>query len=224
MLSFTHEQFLLALAAYQESVWPAQPVAYALGVLAAVAVVKPGQVFRRLALAILALLWAWAAIAYHWLFFTDVTAAALLFGLLFAAQAGLLFFAAVKRRTPPDLSFRAGPAGLAGAALIVYALLIYPLLDFWLLAWPRMPWLAISPCPVTLFTLGFLLLGSPRLPAIYWAVPVGWALLEGITAFLLGIPQDWPLLFAAVASLILALDGGRRTRVASRQDGVTPAG
>ncbi|MGE3396442.1 MAG: DUF6064 family protein [Sphingomonas sp.] len=224
MLSFTHQQFLLALAAYQDSIWPAQPVAYALGALATVVLVKPKDLFRRLTLGILALLWAWAAIAYHWLFFTDLTGAALLFGLLFAAQTGLLFFAAVRRRAPPDLSFRANPAGFAGAALIGYALLVYPLLDFWLLAWPRMPWLGISPCPVTLFTLGFLLFSAPRLPVIYWVVPVAWALFEGMTAVLLGILQDWALLLAGVAAILLALAGDDRTRSIPPKGRADPAG
>lgn len=216
MLSFTHPQFLLALAAYQDSIWPAQPVAYALGAFALVALVRPEVVFRRLTLGILALLWAWAAIAYHWLLFSEVTPAALLFGLLFAAQAALLLFAAVRRRSPPDLNFRADPAGFAGVALIGYALLIYPVLDFWLLAWPRMPWLGISPCPVTLFTLGFLLLSSPRLPNGYWLVPIAWALLEGATAFLLGIMQDWALLFAGMAALMLGVLGRGHAQRQSR--------
>jgi len=213
MLSFTHQQLLLALAAYQESIRPAQPVAYALGALATVAVVRPDEAYRRLALGILGLLWAWTAIAYHWLFFTDLTPAALLFGLVFAIQACLLCFAAVRRRVPPDLSFRTDPAGFAGVAFIGLALLVYPLLDFWMLAWPRMPWLGISPCPVTLFTLGFLLLSTPRLPVIYWVLPMAWALLEGITAFMLGIVQDWSLLFGGAVAVFLTLVADRRTKL-----------
>lgn len=105
MLSFTHPQFLLALAAYQDSIWPAQPVAYALGALAVVAVVRAEEIFRRLTLGILAVLWAWAAIAYHWLLFSELTLAAFLFGLLFAGQAALLLFATVRCRAPPNLKF-----------------------------------------------------------------------------------------------------------------------
>lgn len=215
MLSFTHPQLLLALAAYQDSIWPAQPVAYALGALAAVSIVRPQFIFRRLALAILALLWAWTAVAYHWLLFTELSPAALLFGVLFAVQAGLLLVPSVSSDPPPSFQFRPEPASFAGAALIVFALLIYPVLDLILLAWPRMPWLGISPCPVTLFTLGFLLLSTPRMPARYWIVPIGWALLEGVSAFLLGIIQDMALLPSGLAALLLIVGGVNRVRRAT---------
>jgi hypothetical protein len=58
----------------------------------------------------------------------------------------------------------------------------------------------ITPCPVTIFTLGMLLLARP----MYWwllAIPVLWSLVGGSAAFLLGVPQDWVLLLSGVAVL-----------------------
>jgi hypothetical protein len=58
----------------------------------------------------------------------------------------------------------------------------------------------ITPCPVTIFTLGLLLLARP----MYWwllVIPVLWSLVGGSAAFLLRVPQDWVLLVSGVAVL-----------------------
>ena len=52
----------------------------------------------------------------------------------------------------------------------------------------------MTPCPVALFTLGWLLL--LRSPVKWWvtAIPVAWSLIGGTAAFLLEVPQNWVLL------------------------------
>jgi len=68
----------------------------------------------------------------------------------------------------------------------------------------------ITPCPVTIFTLGLLLLAAP-MPRGLLAIPFLWSLVGGSAAFLLGVPQDWVLLIAGIAALWIAF----RRRAAS---------
>jgi hypothetical protein len=204
MLPFTREEFLDLFEAYNEAVWPAQPVAFGLGLAVLVLLLLGEDRHQRLIAALLGVMWAWTAAAYHWLFFTEINAAAIAFGFLFMIQAGL--FLVFASRSKPAFRFRlaAGVPTVVGAALIGYALAIYPLIDLLTLNWPRTPAFGISPCPLTLFTLGLLLLADPRPPLRLWIVPLTWSLIGGSAAFLLGLPQDWLLLAAGPIALLAA--------------------
>lgn len=90
MLPFTREQFFALFASYNETVWPAPVVAYVLGAVAVAGALRGGDVASRLVAAVLALMWLWTAIAYHWLAFAAINDAAWVFGALFVAEAALL--------------------------------------------------------------------------------------------------------------------------------------
>lgn len=211
MLPFSRGAFLDVFEVYNEAVWPAQPIAWLLGVAALAALVRRETRIQRLALWIMAAMWFWTGVAYHWLFFSEINPAAILFGLLFVAQGGLLAFMAAKGNLPFRFGWRRDPATALGAALIGYAGIVYPLIDLALAHWPRMPAFGVSPCPVTLFTLGLFLLARPRPPLWLWAVPVAWSLIGGTASFLLGIPQDWVLLASGPVAALIAL-GSRDAR------------
>ena len=68
-------------------------------------------------------------------------------------------------------------------------------------AWPDMPMFGVTPCPVTIFTFGMLLLarGYSRWLLV---IPVVWSLIGGSAAFLLGVQQDWLLLASGVMTLL----------------------
>lgn len=123
-LPFTIEQFLAVFVAYNTSVWPMQGVLNLLGILAA------GLCFRatvpsRWISAILAILWIWTGVVYHWMFFSKVNTAAMVFGLLFMIQAcPFLYFGAVRQ----DLvfGFQRRWEWHLGALFILYGMVIYP--------------------------------------------------------------------------------------------------
>jgi hypothetical protein len=76
--------------------------------------------------------------------------------------------------------------------------------------YPGMPMFGITPCPVTIFTFGLLLLTTPQVSRWLLPIPFIWSLIGGSAAFLLGVPQDWPLLLSGIAVLLLVLrDHGR---------------
>jgi hypothetical protein len=211
VLPFTREQFIAVFAAYNAGVWPAQIGAYLLGLGMVALLVWPSRTANRLIAAGLAAMWAWTGIAYHWVYFSSINKAALAFGALFVAQAVLfLYLGAIRER----LHFGASDGALAslGWTLIAYAAIAYPLIGLW--SEPsrsEIPMFGITPCPVTIFTFGLLLLTTAPVSRWLLVIPFLWSLIGGSAAFLLGIPQDWLLAFSGVAAvLIVCRDRGCR--------------
>lgn len=200
-LPFTSDEFFDVLAAYNQRLWP-----YALGLwlLTLCAVVAMSRVKPRrpwLMPAVLALHWAWSALAYHAAFFSTINPAAWLFAVLFLVEAGLLFwYGVVGRRPQPPGGFSVREA--LSWALIVYAL-FYPAIA---LAdgrmFPRLPTFGV-PCPTTILTIGFFLWAGRSLPRVVAVIPIMWAFVGGSAAFLFGVHADLMLI---AAGIILALD------------------
>ena len=154
-------------------------------------------------LIVLAAMWGWTGIAYHWLFFSMINKAAFVFGAAFVVQAALLLFTAL-RRERMALQFSADLSGVVGAALIAYAVIFYPVIG-WLSghSYPSAPMFGITPCPVTIFTFGVFLLSRKRVPWWLLVIPFVWSIIGGSAAVLLKVPQDWVLLLAGVATLVV---------------------
>ena len=216
MLPFTREQFFAVFVDYNAAVWPAQWFGYALGLAMLVMLLRPRPDGDRWLGAGLALMWLWTGVVYHGLFFSAINRAALLFGGLFALQ-GLLFAHVGLVRRELQFAVRRDFAGIVGWALMAYALLLYPLIG--MAAGHRLselPMFGITPCPVTLFTLGLLLQARAPLARRLLVIPLVWTLIGGSASFLLGVPQDWLLLASsAVAVYLLVHDRRGPTHLAA---------
>ena len=203
MLPFSHEQFLATFAEYNQAVWPSQVLAYAIGLGASACLVRSGAWASRTAAGGLILMWLWTGIVYHGLFFSRVNPAAYVFGAAFAVEAMLLGVAAWRG----SLRLGAGRGGMharIGWSLIAYALVGYPMAGALSgMTYPHVPVFGITPCPLTLFTFGVLLLSPARVPWWLLAVPAAWSLIGGSAAAILQVPQDWPLLFSALAAVLI---------------------
>jgi hypothetical protein len=198
MLPFTREQFFGVFAEYNAAVWPAQVVAYVLGLAVVVVLLRPSPGGQRLLAGVLAAMWAWTGVAYHGLHFAPINPAAWAFGALFVAQGVLFAVAGIVGRRLVFGHTRGWGAAL-GWALVAYAAVLYPLLGQASgHVYPAQPIFGITPCPVTLFSLGVLLLTSRPVPRWLLVIPLAWSLVGGSAAFLLGVPQDWPLLFSGL--------------------------
>ena len=155
-------------------------------------------------------MWVWTGAAYHGLFFAPINPAALAFGALFVLQGGLFVIAGVFRRRlvfghPGDF------ASVLGWMLVAYAAVLYPLLGQSSgHVYPAQPMFGITPCPVTIFTFGVLLLTLAPIPRWLLIIPAAWSLLGGSAAFMLGVPQDWPLFFSGLTIVLLILRDRRR--------------
>jgi hypothetical protein len=207
-LPFSRDAFLALFEQYNEAVWPAPVVAYALGLIVLLSAFKPYRGSGRLVAALLAAAWIWNGVAYHMLHFAALTWAAWGFGLFFVVQ-GLLFVVAALRGRP-DFRFQRDAAGWTGLALAVFAMAVYPLIGHLAgQAWPRAPSFGIAPCPLAIFTFGLLLTAAPRIPPHLLVIPVLWAAVGGAAAWLLAMPQDLALPVAAVLAVTLVLRKNR---------------
>lgn len=212
MLPFTREQFVAVFADYNTGVWPVQVLAYVLGLAMVVVLLRRLRASDRVIGAGLGAMWLWTGVAYHWLYFASINRAALFFGALFVLQGFVLLYAALVRRS---LKFGAstGLAAWLGWAFVVYAAVVYPLIGMWAgHAYPAMPMFGITPCPVTLFTFGLLLLTTAPVSRWILVIPFIWSLIGGSAALLLAVPQDWLLLVGGLVAipLIVLRDRARR--------------
>ncbi len=201
-LPFTREAFFDLLAAYNTSLWPAVIALWMASALAwAWLVSSSGRSHDRWIGGLLAVHWAWSAIAYHAVFFTRINPAAWLFTVFFLVQAALfVWFGLIKR----ELSFRSSRTAwiLVGRSLMLYALLYPAIAAVEHGSVVRAPTFAV-PCPTMIFTAGVLLLASSTRRSLT-IVPIIWSAIGGSAAFLLGVSADYALPVAGAALALFA--------------------
>jgi hypothetical protein len=196
---FTADTYLSLFEAYNSTIWPAQVIAYGLGILALLLALRPMAGSGRIDFAVLSVFWLWNGIAYHLMHFFQINFAALGFAALFTLQ-GLLFAAMAigSRRT---FRFRPDILGWSGLLFCLFALAAYPLLG-WLAGHGggRAAAFGVAPAPTVIFTFGMLLMLEGRAPLTVAVIPLLWALAAGSAAVLrLGILEDASVLLAGVA-------------------------
>ena len=204
-LPFTSEQFFDVFRLYNETVWPAPIVLTLLAVAAVALCIWRRPQSGRLISAILALLWAWTAIAYHLMFFTAINKAAYAFGAVMLAGSAAFFWAGVVKGQLKYATDSAAHRAIGGV-LLAYALVVYPLLSAALgHAYPETPTFGL-PCPTTIFTIGMLCLLAAPFPKYVLAAPILWAAVGSQATFLLGVYADLGLLVAGLVALFLLLE------------------
>ena len=195
---FTADVYFSLFETYNSAIWPAQLVAYGLGIVALVLAVWPLAAGGRIVLAVLSAFWLWNGIAYHLMYFFQINFAALGFAVLFALQ-GVLF-AAIAIGGRRRFRFQPDVIGWSGVLFCLFALVGYPLLG-WIAGhgWPRAAVFGVAPAPTTIFTFGVLMMLEGRVPLYLAVIPLLWSLAGGSAAvFLLRIPEDWSLLLGGV--------------------------
>lgn len=200
---FTADVFFSLFETYNDTIWPAQVVAYGLGLLAIFLALRPLAAGGRIGFAILSAFWLWNAIAYHLLHFFQINFSALWVAAAFALQGLLLAgYAIAGGRT---FRFRPDIFGYGGLLLCLVALAVYPLLG-WMggHGWPRAGMFGVAPTPTVIFTFGMLLMLEGRAPIYLAVIPLLWSLVGGGAAvFLLHIHEDWSLLLAGIIGFSL---------------------
>lgn len=201
-LPFTVDAFYGVFRAYNEALWPAQILLVGLALAAIVLVVKPQRWSGTAIAGILAFLWAWLAVAYHFAFFTGINPLAYVFSGISLAGAAVFVWQGVIH---PRLRFEwvGGGRAVAGSLLIVFALVVYPVWSWYAgHRYPAMPTFGL-PCPTTIFTIGLLAFLATPYPRSVHVVPVLWCFVGAQAALLLGVPQDLGLVVAGVVGLVL---------------------
>ncbi|MGH6621165.1 MAG: DUF6064 family protein [Alphaproteobacteria bacterium] len=212
LVPFTREVFLGLFEQYNAAIWPAQPVAFALGLLVLLSALKPYKGSGRLIAAVFAAAWIWNGVAYHMLHFATLVWAAWAFGFLFVVQ-GLIFLGAGVLRGRLAFRFEGGVIGWAGIGMALFAMAAYPLIGALTgQALSQVPPFGLAPCPTAIFTLGVLLMAEPPVPLHLLVIPVLWSVVGGSAAWVLGVPQDLALPVAAVLTIVLAVGKNRLGR------------
>lgn len=201
-MPFAHEQFFEVFRTYNGAIWPAQVVAYLVGIVAVVALARPGRGAGQLVSAILALMWLWVGLGYHIGYFAPANPVAYAFGALFIVQAMLFVRAGV---IGDRLSFRfaLGVLSLLGVAFVFYAMVIYEMLG--LVAGHGLmkgPLFGVAPCPTAIFTFGVLMMAQNPVPWWLLPIPVLWALIGTSAAVTLGVAEDFGLPVAAIFAVL----------------------
>lgn len=204
-LPFTIEQFLQLFEVYNRAIWPAQLIAYLLGISALLLIFRSNSQSDTFINVILAMFWVWMGAVYHILFFSGINPVATIFGILFILQ-GILFVALNFTEQKLQFVFRIDLYGLIGTLFILYAMVVYPLLGHAFgHIYPQSPVFGVAPCPTTIFTFGLLLLTKGRIP--YWIliIPGLWALIGFSAAVQLTIYEDIGLVIAGVTGVTLLI-------------------
>ena len=194
MLPFTPEQFLGVFVNYNDVIWPIQIAAYVLGAISIASLFRRTRASDRVIAGILAAMWLWTGVAYHALSFSVINKAAYIFAALFIVEGCYLVYAGVYR---DQIRFGLRPllATAVGISLMAYTAIAYPLIGVATgHRYPEMPMFGVTPCPVTIFTFGMLLLTLRPVPSWLFVIPFVWSLIGGSAAILLNVPQDWLLL------------------------------
>ncbi|MGH6901287.1 MAG: DUF6064 family protein [Geminicoccaceae bacterium] len=208
MLPFTAETLFSSFEQYNRALWPLPILAVALALAIILLTLRPVRGGDRAVGALMALVWLWIGVGYHFLHFAAIDFAAPLYGVFFVFQGLLLAWTAVVRR----LAFRFGADlfGWTGLTLTIAAALAWPLADWSGHGWPSVRLAGLAPGPTAEFTLGLLLLTQGRTPLHLAVIPLLWTLVAGATGWVLAIPQDLALPVAGLGAFALILWKNRR--------------
>ncbi len=209
---------------YNQAIYPLQLLLLLVAAMVVLVAARGGAWSARIAWTGLALLWAWTGAVFFIIFYGRIGPMPQAFGVAFLLQAVAFAIGAV-RRDGVALAVRRDATGIIAAFLAAYALLGYPLLaDALGQHYPAQPTFG-APCPVTIFTLGVLLVFTGRVPIYQLVVPVAWGLVGVVPVVRFGILEDVMLPVAALAILLLVPAHNRRVAAAvpTAPVGETPA-
>lgn len=216
-IPFTVEQFFSIFKVYNEAIWPAQIVAYLMGLALIVALFKQTKWSGRFITGVLTLFWVWMGVTYHLLYFSTINPAARLFGILFIVQ-GILFamLGVILNRLEFGSTDKLNT--FVGGFFILFSMLIYPILGYAFgHNYPAAPMFGVAPCPVTIFTFGVFLFAQTKIQWYLFLLPLLWSLVGISAAISLQVPQDYGLVFAGIFGTALILKKNRRISGRSNQ-------
>jgi hypothetical protein len=201
---FSLSQFLDVFHRYNDAVWPAQAILVCLAIVAIVAALSTGRRRSKVTSAVLAVLWIWTGVVYHYVFFREINPAAMLFAIAFVVEGALLVWLGVVRTS---LRFEARPGWptVIGGATMLYALVGYPLIGLALgHRYPAAPTFG-APCPTTIFTFGLLMWATPPRARAVVVIPTLWSIVALFAAVRFGMWEDLGLAAATCVALLATL-------------------
>lgn len=204
----TLEALLDTFEKYNLAIWPMQVFAYVLGIVALVFAIKRTGYSSRIITDTLSFLWLWTAIGFFLLYFGPVYTPAYAFGVLFLIQGGIFLANMLKPRI--SFGFKGDVYSIIGMLFIAYAMIGYPVFGYFLgHLYPQSPPFGLTPCPATVFTFGLLLMTDKKVPKLFLAIPLLWAV-GGFLPVSVGILEDIGLIISGVLGTALILYRDRK--------------
>lgn len=218
----TGEQLLEAVATYNLAIWPMQIIAYILAVITVVLAFKKMVWANRINFAVLTFFWLWVALIY-WL---PSAGAAFPIGYAFLVLylfEGVLFLIQTVKGKLTFGTFNRSHT-IAGLSMILYTMMGYPLLAIFLdHPYPQASLIGLTPCPLTLFTFGLLLLTSSAVPIILLIIPLFWGL-SGVLWISIGMWEDIGMVLGSLIALVLILRRNKKFKTEEKmKDQDTPS-
>lgn len=215
MLPYTVEVFFASMEEYNRAWFPLPIVAPLLALAAFALAVRPlpgrPAVSARLVGALLAVAWVWVGWAHQLQHMAGLNFMAPIYGWAWIAQGALIALSCTvigraRFRFVGDLR------GWTGLALALFGLLGYPLAVLSLgYGWRGVPLVGTAADPTAIFTAGLLAAARERPPLHLLVLPVGWAGVAAVSAYLLGFPLDYAVAVAVFLAAALAIWGRVRT-------------
>lgn len=216
-IPFTVEQFFNIFRTYNEAIWPAQVVAYLLGVITLALAIRQNKLSGQIISGILALFWIWMGVFYHIVYFSPINPIARIFGAFYIIQ-GLLFLLVGTLYGKLSFRFSYKPIPILGACFILYAMAVYSLLGMTFgHNYPSAPIFGVAPCPTTIFTFGILLWATTNVPVYMAIIPLLWSIVGMSAAISLKVPQDYGLVLAGVLGTALIIIQNRKYKRMAQQ-------
>lgn len=213
MLPFDADVLISLYGQVNHALWPAQFVAFVLAAALVVLPFKPFAQAARLAGLVLAAGWLVCGAVFQLSYFAPLNFAAPIYGWCFIAQALLLLWTLVVRKTVWFV-WDGSLISWAGLAVALVALLVAPLVTgLFGAGWAAAELPGLMPDPTALFTLALLLLVRARAPWHLIVLPFLWCLFAVATGWILDAPSLMILPAAGVLATLLLVAKNRRVVV-----------
>jgi hypothetical protein len=208
-LMFSPRTYYRLTELYNTDIWPAQPVAMALGVAVVIRRLRDGVVAGGAIAVVLAALWLWVGWAYFFIRYDVINWTGSYIAAAFAIEAALILWSGLWRgRLAP--AAHSSTAGHAGAAMALAAIVLYPAMaPLFGRPWAQAEVFGVMPDPTVVATLG-LLAAAGRPPCVLFVVPLAWCAYGGATLWTMGSPEALVMPMAAVVALAVAAWNTRR--------------
>jgi len=196
---FTIDQFFNVFENYNTKIFPFQLLILLLGLIVLVFVHQKKSSKNILIGGFLGLLWIWTGAVYHLMFFTAINKPAFVFGGLFILQ-GLLFLLNTFSNSKIEYGFGEKAKDYLGYFFILFGLIIYPIIGYVVEGSASRIISLGLPCPSTIFTFGFLMLATNKVPKYLLISPFLWSLIGLSAAINFGVIQDYMLIISAIVA------------------------
>lgn len=206
----TGEQLLEAVSTYNQAIWPMQIIGYVLAGITVFLAFKKTVWASRINFAVLAFFWLWVALMYWLPSAGPAFPIGYVFLVLFLIEGGLFLIQTLK----PNFAFgtynRVHTIG--GLTMILYTMIGYPLLAIFLEhPYPEASLIGLTPCPLTLYTFGLLLLTMSVVPIYLLIIPLFWGL-SGVLWISIGMWEDVGMVLGSIVAFALILGRNKQLK------------